>query len=85
MPRTKRPEAVPVQTVDSYGNRGLDYFRETVAIAEEDARAAGAIGFTARLFAQLALPYRDPGEIKVWRRQNGTLSLVVNPSWSLGP
>jgi hypothetical protein len=56
-----------------------------VAIAEEDARAAGAIGYTARMFAQLALPYRDPGDLKVWRRQNGSLTLVVNPSWSLGP
>jgi hypothetical protein len=85
MPKTERAAAEPAHPVDSYGSRSLDYFREVTAIAEEDARAAGAIGFTARMFAQLALPYRDPGDIKVWRRQNGSLTLVVNPSWSLGP
>lgn len=67
------------QAVDVYGNRARDYFLETVEAAEQDARAAGAIGYTARLFAQLALPYRDPGDITEWCRENGALTLVVNP------
>jgi hypothetical protein len=69
------------RAVDAYGNRTRDYFLETVAIAEQDARAAGAIGYTARLFAQLALPYRDPGNITEWRRQNGSLILVMDPGY----
>jgi hypothetical protein len=72
------------QAVDAYGHRARDYFLETVEIAEQDAQAAGAVGYSARMFAQLALPYRDPGDIKVWHRKNGALSLVVNAGWSIG-
>jgi hypothetical protein len=83
MPRTKSVQQAELgsdgQAVDAYGNRSGDYFLETVAIAEQDARAAGAIGYTARMFAQLALPYRDPGPQAQWLRHNGTLTLMVNP------
>ena len=37
------------------------------------------IGFLARLFAQTSLPYRDPGDVAMWGRRNGNLSLVVQP------
>src|SRR5713226_10308794 len=62
----------------SRGRHG-EILREALALAEEDAREAGAVGFAARLFSQLALPYRDPGDVPEWRRRNGSLTLIVNP------
>lgn len=53
--------------------------QEALALAEEDAREAGTVGFAARLFVQLALPYRDPGEVAQWVRRNGTMELFVQP------
>src|SRR5437588_11596407 len=60
--------------------------RESLALAEEDAREVCAVGYAARLFAQLALPYRDPGPVVEWRRTNGAVSLRVNPGevWTPG-
>jgi len=38
------------------------------------------VGYAARLFAQLSLPYRDPGpSVPEWVRRNGTLEMVVHP------
>lgn len=37
------------------------------------------LGFQARLWAQVSLPYRDPGPIPSWRRQNGSVTLVLHP------
>lgn len=36
-------------------------------------------GYLARVFAQTALPYRDPGDLPEWVRRNGGLSLIVQP------
>lgn len=43
-------------------------------------------GFASRLFAQVALPYRDPGEpIGSWVRRNGLVTLTVRPGEWLDP
>jgi hypothetical protein len=42
------------------------------------------VGYAARLFAQLSLPYRDPGSVPEWRRRNGALTLIVNPGYVSG-
>jgi hypothetical protein len=57
----------------------MEILREALALAEEDAREAGAVGYAARLFAQLSLPYRDPGDVPVWERRNGSITLRVYP------
>lgn len=36
-------------------------------------------GYLARVFAQTALPYRDPGDLPEWVRSNGSLSLIIQP------
>lgn len=41
--------------------------------------AVDKIAYAPSLFAQLALPYRDPGDIPRWQRTNGAMTLVVNP------
>jgi hypothetical protein len=40
----------------------------------------GEIGYHPRLFCQLALPYKDPGELPFWERRNGDFSLTVRPA-----
>jgi hypothetical protein len=37
------------------------------------------LAYTPRLFTQLALPYRNPGDVPRWVRRNGALELVVTP------
>ncbi|GGM09497.1 replication protein RepA [Nakamurella endophytica] len=50
------------------------------AIELEDAHEAGAVGYAARLWAQLSLPYKEPGpDTRLWIRRNGTLTLRVIP------
>lgn len=39
----------------------------------------GEISFSARLWAQLSLPYRDPGDLPRWSRQNGSITVTVTP------
>lgn len=43
------------------------------------------LAFTPRLFAQLALPYRNPGPIPEWVRRNGGRELIVTPGRVLDP
>lgn len=44
------------------------------------------VGYAARLFAQLSLPYRDPGnDLAEWVRRNGSLELVVHPGRTIDP
>jgi len=43
------------------------------------------LAFTPRLFTQLSLPYRDPGDVVAWVRRNGALRLVVQPGRVVAP
>jgi hypothetical protein len=64
--------------------RQRDLLDAATAIEMEDAREAGAVGYAARLWAQLSLPYKDPGEANLWIRRNGSLTLRVLPGMT-GP
>ncbi len=57
----------------------LDLLRQAVEIEDVDARSVGMIGYQARLWAQVSLPYRDPGDAPKWVRQNGSLRLILRP------
>lgn len=65
-------------------NRQRDLLDAATAIEMEDAREVGAVGYAARLWAQLSLPYKDPGDTSLWIRRNGSLTLRVNPGMT-GP
>lgn len=41
------------------------------------------IGYHPRLFCQLVLPYKDPGDVPVWGRRNGDRSLTIEPGRKL--
>lgn len=50
-----------------------------VTVAREPAQDVGALAYQARLFAQTSLPYRNPGDVPAWGRNNGGLSLAIQP------
>ncbi len=57
----------------------LELLRAAVEIEQADAKHAGTVGYSARLWAQMALPYRDPGDMPAWIRRNGKLTLRLTP------
>src|SRR5271170_5477396 len=37
--------------------------------------------FIARQIVQVTLPHADPGDVPVWKRSNGHLTLSIRPGW----
>ena len=58
--------------------RQEEFMLRAVPIDDHDPLQYG-LGFQARLWAQVSLPYRDPGPIPSWRRRNGSITLVIHP------
>ncbi len=56
---------------------------DALVIEAEEAKAAGALGFMARMLIQATLPHRDPGQVPAWGRRNGAFSLVVQPGMTI--
>jgi len=58
--------------------------REQVAAVEyarlREEGQAPDIGYSARIWAQVSLPYSDPGPIPYWVRGNGAVSLTMRPA-----
>ncbi len=91
MPSTTRTEPYPANTVQGgtlaplVDARTAELIDQAVQIEQDDARAAGTIGFVSRIFCQCALPYREPaldkhGEVpRDWVRQNGSVTMVLRP------
>ncbi len=58
----------------------LAFVGKAMSLAEDEHE----LGFTARVFAQTSLPYRDPGpDCREWVRRNGALTLSVQAGPSL--
>jgi hypothetical protein len=38
------------------------------------------IGYSARVWTQVSLPYRDPGDVSYWERRNGPIALTMRPA-----
>ncbi len=49
---------------------------EALAIEQEDARAAGSLGFMTRALVSATMPYKDP-KAKVFERHNGDMTLTM--------
>lgn len=41
--------------------------------------------FTTSYLAQVCLPYRDPGDVPVWQRQNGEVMMTIRPGYTKDP
>ena len=72
----RRSTSDPGLTISS---RTRDLLDAATEIEQQDAREAGAVGYAARLWAQLSLPYKDPRDAGLWIRRNGSLTLRVMP------
>lgn len=58
----------------------LAFVRDALAMEAEEALAAGSLAFYGRVFCQTSLPYQDPGNLPVWSRQAGHLTLSIQPA-----
>lgn len=54
----------------------LAFVRRAAELWDDDQHE---IGFVARVFCQLTLPYKDPGDVGAWVRRNGHLALTIQP------
>jgi hypothetical protein len=54
--------------------RALDF------ATQQEQGEADNIGFSARVWAQVSLPYNDPGDVPYWERRNGLVSLTMRPA-----
>lgn len=54
----------------------LAFVRRAVELWDDDDQE---VGFAARVFCQLTLPYKDPGDVGAWVRRNGKLALTIQP------
>lgn len=63
-------------TSDGQWERHLSFIAEASELWDP---SRGEIGYLARVFTQTSLPYKDPGDVSVWGRRNGSLSLTVQP------
>lgn len=61
----------------------LKLIEEAMAIEAEEAKAAGALGFMARMLVQATMPHRDPGVVAAWGRRSGSFSLVIQPGMTI--
>lgn len=59
--------------------RQAELFEEYAAIRGQDAWAANTAGFLPSALVQASLPYRNPGDIPVFRKTNGNVSLLIKP------
>ncbi len=69
------PDGLPPLISD----KQLELLRRAVDIEAVDAQAVGMVGYSARLWAQVSLPYRNPGDVSEWVRRNGSMTLILNP------
>lgn len=54
----------------------LAFTLEAVELAD---RTDHTLGYIAKVFAQTALPYREPGDVRAWGRRNGDVSIRIEP------
>lgn len=50
------------------------------ATSQEVGESDPLVGYSARVWAQVSLPYRDPGNVPFWERQNGSVALTMRPA-----
>ncbi len=72
--RVLRPQIGAVKTTSQ-----ARLFDEREALLAEDAWSSQNAGFLPSALVQASLPYRDPGDISVYHRTNGNVSLLIQP------
>lgn len=81
-----RPQTLELGAVTDDGSswNGLHLGRPRVRMldyaAEQERELDQQVGYSARLFAQVALPQRNPGAIDHYERRNGNVVLTISPA-----
>jgi hypothetical protein len=52
---------------------------DTATRLEQEPEASEPYSYAARLWAQLSLPYKDPGQTPEWTRRNNSITLTITP------
>ncbi len=63
---------------------GVRRILDAAAAIQQDP-AATEIAFMARALVQATLPHSDPGDVPLWGRTNGRLTLTIKPDWEMEP
>ena len=50
-------------------------------ISTQESREKENLGFLTQCLVQTTFPHSDPGDVKVWQRHNGNLTLSLKPDW----
>jgi hypothetical protein len=57
------------------------FLEAVVQVRQQPVPAKNQISFIAKEFVQVNLPHADPGDVKIWKRTNGRLTLSIRPGW----
>lgn len=60
--------------------RQLQFLTDAKRVELESPRDRDEVSYSARLWAQLSLPYEDPGNQAMWQRKNGGIALTMYPA-----
>lgn len=58
----------------------LQFLEDAKRVELESPDDRNEVGYSARLWAQLSLPYKNPGDIAKWQRRNGAMALTMYPA-----
>lgn len=61
-------------------SRQLEFLEAAQRLETVEPLDRDEVGFSARLWAQLSLPYQDPGALPKWQRRNGNTTLTMYPA-----
>lgn len=69
------------QTISTARQKRLASRRQLrmVDAGEQIERDGGELSFSARIWAQLSLPCRNPGDVPRWSRKNGSVTVTLTP------
>jgi hypothetical protein len=79
LPDTEQLELVPVKRKRLVGPSFADDLLLNAAVDIHQNRESTDLAFMARQLVQCTLPHSDPGNVPVWRRTNGNLTLKIIP------
>jgi hypothetical protein len=81
--RVRAPGFKPLaQALPAVSRTHLKLVEASAAIRQEP--EAAELAFLSKLFIQATLPHRNPGNVALWSRTNGNLTLTVQPAQERG-
>jgi hypothetical protein len=63
--------------------RAQNKLLDTAAIIYDEGATKRDAAFIARELVQATLPHKNPGDVPLWKRTNGNLTLAIQPGMNL--